>query len=135
MCYKSGFHHRKAKHYAKKYWRNQFMHYNYPAVNVEELDDRYEIYLFAAGYQKGDFEVATKDNTLIIGVDKSTDTNWDESNWRRQEFRPTNFERQFELNEKINKEAISAKYENGILQVTLPKLAGFETSRKDVQVV
>ncbi len=134
MCYKSDYYHR-GRHHARKNWKNRFMHYNYPAVNVEELDNRYEIYLFAAGYQKEDFQVAVRDNTLIIGVDKPSLDDGNSNHWRRQEFRPINFERQFELNEKINTETISAKYEEGILKVTLPKRAGFETSRKDVQVV
>ena len=47
---------------------------------------------------------------------------------------PEYFVREFELSEKIDQDGISAKYEEGILKVTLPKLPGFETVRKDIGI-
>ena len=137
MCYKGhhgrgGRHHR---HHAKKYWRNKFAAWAYPPVNVEDLDDRYEIDLYAAGYSKSDFNVSVKDNTLIVSVEKDQGTHQFESYHGRSKFKPGSFERHFILNEKINKEAINAKYEEGVLKVTLPKLEGFETIRQDIDVV
>ena len=108
------------------------MLWNTPPVNVKEHDDSYELYVYAAGYTKEDFQVNLKDNTLVIAIENKDVV--DSPNWRRQEFYAQGFERHFELNEKIDKEAISAKYENGVLTLTLPKLDGFETFRKDIEI-
>ena len=142
MCYKShhshwGKHHRRSfqKHRAKKWMKHMLANaWAYPPVNVDELDDRYEILFYAAGYEKSDFKVNLNDEVLTVSVEKPG-PDWSE--WmhsEHQKFTPGGFERRFKLNEKIDKESISAKYEEGILKITLQKLAGFETSRQDIEV-
>lgn len=122
------------KHHAKRFWKNRFANaFNYPPVNIEELDDKYEIKLYAAGYTKADFQIDLQDNTLIVSVKKQDDSGA-ERPWGRLEFKPGSFERRFELNEKIDKEGISAKYQNGVLTVTLQKLSDFETARQNIEV-
>lgn len=117
----------------KKAWKSNFVpSFNYPPANVRELDDKYELYLFAPGYEKSDFIIALIDNRLSISVkDKAVD----DANWRRQEFKQRDFVRQFELSEKVNKETIVAKYENGVLILSIPKLEEFETSRQEIEIV
>lgn len=137
MCYKTAHHshmgrHGHHRHHARNAWKNWLTQ---PPVNVEELDDKYEVHLFAAGYAKSDFQIVLQDNTLIIRVDKPENANEGGPNWRRLEFEPKSFERRFELNEKIDKEAISASYEDGILKVTLQKRAGFESVRQEIDIV
>ena len=139
MCYKAahsthwGKHH--PRHHAKKRRRHHMGHWGYPPANVEELDDRYEIRIFAAGYEKSDFQVGLQDNDLLISVKKSYSEEEQATNERRRGFIPGNFERHFQLNEKIDKNGISAKYEAGILTVALPKREGFETIRQDIDIV
>ena len=139
MCYKSAYHPKWGRHHyrhhAKKHWRNKFLARVYPPVNVEEYDDHYEIDLFAAGYTKEEFNVSVKDDTLIISVKKEDAEGNTETYFGRSTFKPGNFERQFILNEKINKEGINAKYEEGVLKVTLPKNEGSETFRQDIDIV
>lgn len=117
------------KHFKSRYFGAAW---NNPPVNVKELEDCYEVYVYAAGYTKEDFQVKLSDNTLLIAVENQDTV--DSPNWRRQEFFASGFERRFELNEKIDKEAINAKYKEGVLIVTLPKLAGFETTNQDIAV-
>ena len=141
MCYKSAYHphwgkhhHRHHRHHAKKrYWKNKFTAWAYPPVNVEEEDEQYLIRLYAAGYQKDDFQVAVEDDILVIKVQKEEQPQQDFH--KRWAFVPGNFERHFELNDKINKESINAKYEEGVLTITLPKLEGKETFRQDIDIV
>ncbi len=144
MCYSRanyphwGRHHHHPRHHARRWWKNKMAQaWGYPPVNVEELDDRYEILLYAAGYDKGEFDISLKDNTLIVNAEKPDQEREEapEMNWRRLEFRPRGFERYFELNEKIDKDAISAQYADGVLKVTLPKKDGSETFRKDIEVL
>lgn len=106
-----------------------------PPVNVEELDDRYEILLYAAGYDKSEFSISLKDDTLIVQADRPSQADEaPEMNWRRREFRPGGFKRYFELNEKIDREAISAQYADGVLKITLSKKPGSETFRQEIEV-
>lgn len=135
MCHKAAHYAHWKKNAAKHWGRRQGRHFGFPPVNVQELDDQYEIWLYAAGYEKGDFEVTLKDNTMFIVVDKSNEEQNGEANWRRREFKPRSFARSFELNEKIDKESIVAIYEGGILKVTSRKKAEFETQRTSINVL
>ena len=114
-------------------WKENFKAaFNNPPANVLELDDKYELHLFAPGYVKSDFLIAVLDQALSISVKDKVE---EEANWKRKEYSPKGFLRQFELNEKIDKSTILAKYENGVLILNLPKLEGFETARQEIEVV
>lgn len=116
----------------KKAWKSKFQaSLNYPPANVRELDDKYELHLFAPGYEKSDFIIALIDNRLSVTV-KEKDQQ--DGNWKRKEFSQREFVRQFELSEKVDKAAIIAKYEKGVLILSLPKLEEFETSRQEIKI-
>lgn len=128
------------RHHFKRKFRKMMEHkmtrgsrHRFPQVNVQELDNRYELFVYAAGYAKEDFKVDLIDDTLIIAANSKAETE-SNYNWRRQEFRPRKFERPFELNDKIDRDTIEAKYEDGILKVTFAKKEGFETVRKEVKI-
>lgn len=117
----------------KHAWKEKFARaFHTPPANVREMDDKYELHLFAPGYEKSDFIIATMDQILSITV---KDKNEETENWKRLEYVPKGFVRQFELSEKIDKDAITAKYENGVLIIDLSKLEGHETSRKEIEIV
>jgi HSP20 family protein len=103
-----------------------------PPANVREIDDAFELQLVAPGYEKKDFTIAIIDNKISISV--SMEDGKLEENWKRQEYIPGDFLREFELNEKVDKSAITAKYNKGILSIKLPKLEGFETSREKIEI-
>ncbi len=119
-------------HPFKKVWKSHMQQsLNNPPANVKELDDKYELHLYAPGYEKSDFSIALIDKNLSISVDTK---NENQTNWKRQEFIPKGFTRQFELNEKIEKASINAQYKNGVLIISLPKSAGFETERQNIKI-
>ncbi|MEZ4886657.1 MAG: Hsp20/alpha crystallin family protein [Chitinophagales bacterium] len=139
MCCKTANHPhwrtRHRRHHGRGHWKNKFMSaWSYPPVNVEELDDYYEIQLFAAGYVKSDFKITLEANTMRIAVEKPDTDESEKRHSRQLEFKPGSFERYFELNDKIDTESIVAKYEEGVLKVTLPKLAGAEKSHQNIDV-
>ena len=133
MCYRSMHHPHWKKHYAK-HWGTHHRYSNIPPVNVKETDTNYQILVYAAGYQKADFQVSIEDESLVISVAKGAGEHLNDTDWRRQEFKAGAFERQFELNEKVDKSNVEATYQDGILTITLPKLPGFETIRQDIQI-
>ncbi len=140
MCYRFRNDHRWGTHHPRFHRKLHKMRrfgggWNYPPANVQEYDDKYELFIYAPGLTKEAFQIAVVDNILIIKTDPDAAKPAEEQeNWRRREFTPGGFKRRFELTEGINTEAISAKYEDGVLQLTLPKLDDFHTKRKDVPV-
>ena len=75
--------------------------FNTPPANVRELDGSYELHLFAPGFEKNDFKIGLTEDVLSISVEKKEQTN---ENWKRQEYTPSGFVRQFELNDKMQQQ-------------------------------
>lgn len=140
MCYMSKNHSRWMHHPKFNHWKSghrnrpTFMSgWNYPPVNVQELDDKYELFVYASGYQKGDFTINVVTDALVISAQAKSEegTKFD---WRRKEFDTGAFERKFALPEGVDVENIQAKYRDGVLTIELPKLEGFETKRMSVEI-
>ncbi len=118
------------KHFASGFSKGRFS----APVNIEELDGSYELYLFAPGLSKVDFKLSVTDDLLTIAYKKPELVPDESENWLHKEFRSRSFERSFVLNDKVDTENISAKYEQGVLLVSLPKLPGMESARQDIFV-
>ncbi len=129
MCRNRAYYHQKRRN---KWAKMQSI--GYAPVNVQELDDRYELHVYAAGYTKEDFKLSLVDNILTVSVEQQKSEPSEKTQWKRREYWQRGFERQFELNDKINADAISATYDNGVLKVTLPKLEDKVTTRQDIEI-
>lgn len=93
-----------------------------PSVNIKESTDTFEVEVAAPGFEKNDFKIELNNNLLSISSEKKVenDTKSDE-NFTKREFSYQSFCRSFSLPATVKSEKISAKYENGILKVLLPK--------------
>ena len=142
-CNERSFQRQRGYHKAEKFkgyrpcaWKNTWKQNNLsginnPPANVYEMDDKYELSLVAPGFQKDDFIIAIMDQILSITVSDVEEKN---QNWKRREYAQKGFVRQFELTEKVDKTSITAKYENGVLVLNLPKTEGSETVRQKIAV-
>ena len=92
-----------------------------PAANVSEENDKFIIELSTPGFNKGDFKVAIDDNVLTISSEKKEEHEEKGKEFTRKEFSHGSFSRSFNLPENVNADSISANYEDGILNLTLPK--------------
>ncbi|WP_346861134.1 Hsp20/alpha crystallin family protein [uncultured Draconibacterium sp.] len=94
-----------------------------PAVNVKENDNEFLIDVAAPGLEKNDFKLNYDNGRLTISSEKSENKEEKEGEvLTRKEFSYQSFQRTFTVPETfVNAEKISAKYNNGILHVTLPK--------------
>ena len=101
-------------------------------VSVREMDDRYEIYLIAAGRTREDFRLDVANDILTIHASAPEST--EEGQWQKREFRFRKFERSFQLSDKINTEAITASYDAGVLTIVLPKHEDKVTQRREVTI-
>jgi HSP20 family protein len=95
-----------------------------PAVNVRETNDNFIIDVAAPGMKRDEFKVELDNNVLTISSQhEEKDERQDETrNYTRREFNYQSFQRSFTLPEnKVEGEEISARYVDGILNITLPK--------------
>lgn len=91
-----------------------------PAVNIAEFDKEYKIEVAAPGLEKGDFEVKVDNNVLTISAHKE-EMKEEKGKYTRKEFGYYEFSRSFTLPDTVDPSKIGAKYENGVLFVSLPK--------------
>lgn len=93
----------------------------YPKTNIKELDDVYIIEMSVPGLSKNSLDIKVERNQLSISTVKSEQETIENDSFKMKEFSSLSFSKQFHLSDDINTEAISAKCENGILSITLPK--------------
>ncbi|HCE56285.1 MAG TPA: heat-shock protein [Prolixibacteraceae bacterium] len=93
-----------------------------PAVNVRETIDEFVIELAAPGMDKKDFKISFKNNVITISSEKEDKKEEKKDNYTRREFSYQSFQRSFTVPENaILSDKIAASYNNGILEVKLPK--------------
>jgi HSP20 family protein len=110
----------------------------YPArtipVNIKETDAAYELHVVAPGLNKEDFKLSVDKDILTISFEKAEENKEQTDKWLRKEYKARSFKRSFTLTDKINADAITAKYNDGILLVNLPKKEQAEKTTKEITV-
>lgn len=97
-----------------------------PAINVKETGKDYTVEVAAPGMTKDDFNVnIDKDGNLHIHMEAHTEKKEEDkkSHYLRREFAYSKFEQTLLLPDDVEKEAIAARVNDGVLTVTLPKMA------------
>lgn len=92
-----------------------------PAVNIKETDKEFQLELAAPGMKKEDFNVAVEDDVLTISAEKEVSKEESEEHYSRKEFSYSSFTRRFNLPDSVASDKVSAKYEEGVLYLNLPK--------------
>ena len=107
---------------------------NFPAVNICETTDDYQLEFNVPGRKKEDFKITVDKNILTVSFEKSEEQKEEKKQFIKREFVTQSFKRSFTLDEKINADNIDAKYENGILFLTLPKKEEVKVLPKEISV-
>jgi HSP20 family protein len=94
---------------------------NMPATNIRENEKEYLIELAAPGMAKDDFEINVDEGMMTISSQKEQDTTKEEDNYTRREYNYSSFSRSFKLPDAANADDIKARYEEGVLKITVPK--------------
>lgn len=94
-----------------------------PAVNIQETEDNFMVSVAAPGKSKKEFNIELDNSILTISSEENESQQSTEENGRftRKEFNYNNFQRAFTLPETVESDKISASYENGVLEIMLPK--------------
>jgi HSP20 family protein len=94
-----------------------------PAVNIIENESVFKLEVAAPGLAKEDFTINVEDKILTVSAEKKVGSETKEGDKiLRREFGFSNFKRTFTLPENVNAAEIKAVYENGVLNVHLPKV-------------
>jgi HSP20 family protein len=102
------------------------------AVNIYKTDNSYEMLVFAPGRIREHFKVETEGNELQVSY--RPPEGFPRPDWVRREYSRGGFLRTFHLDEVIDANGITAKYEDGVLHIHLPLVAGKETTRTSIDV-
>ena len=96
-----------------------------PAINVLESDKDYTVELDAPGLKKEDFNVNINDEAnLVIKMEQKQENKEEDKkgHYLRREFSYSKYEQTLILPDDVEKDSISARMENGVLTVQLPKM-------------
>lgn len=101
-----------------------------PAVNIKELEKEYVIELAAPGMKKDDFQIEMDNGVLTIMSEKKEEKTNKDKKFTKREFYYNEFKRSFTLPDTADSEKVEAKYEDGILTVTIAKKPEAQTLPK-----
>ncbi|WP_040495976.1 Hsp20/alpha crystallin family protein [Fulvivirga imtechensis] len=104
-------------------WSNIERTTSMPAVNIKENKNEFEVEVAAPGMSKKDFKIELDNNTLTISYERKEDKEEksEEGQYTRREFNYQAFRRSFTLPNTVESDKINAKYDEGILRLTIPK--------------
>ncbi len=93
-----------------------------PAVDIFETNEAIVLKAELPGITAQDISVEVKDNTLTLKGEKKFEKEVKEENYHRVERSCGSFQRAFTLPGTIHQEKVKAKFKDGILEITLPKV-------------
>jgi len=101
-----------------------------PNINTRETDENYHIEVELPGVKKEDVDIKVDGNVLTISGERNVREEVKDEDYHRVESRYGRFSRSFTLPEKVDIAKIQAEFENGMLEVLIPKLKIDTSSRK-----
>lgn len=96
---------------------------NMMKTDIREKDDSYELDVDLPGFKKDEIKIQLKDGYLTLAAAKGLDKDQQDKNGsyiRRERYAGT-MSRSFYVGEDVTQEDIHAKYEDGILRLSVPK--------------
>jgi HSP20 family protein len=92
-----------------------------PKVDIIETEKAFELHVAVPGMNKEDFKIDVNDNYLTISGERKFMHEKNEDYFRSFETQFGSFGRSFSLPEQVDANKITAKYNNGVLEVVIPK--------------
>jgi len=116
------------------FWRSELSLGKEPAVDIVEKDKSYEITAELPGMDASNIDVKFSDGMLTIKGEKSEEKEEKKKDYYLSERRFGSFSRAFRVPNNADAEKIEANFKNGVLKVTLPKLAGAQNNEKKISI-
>jgi HSP20 family protein len=102
------------------------------SVNIFKTENSYEMLVFAPGRIREHFKLGVEGNELKISY--TPPEGFPRPNWIQREYSRGGFVRTFTLDETIDATNITAKYVDGVLEVSLPFIPGKESAKQEIPV-
>lgn len=107
---------------------------NHPMrADIRETEKEYVIEAEIPGVRKEDIKLDLRDDVLTIAVEHNEEINEERDKFIRKERRFGSYSRSFYVDNVAN-EAVTARYNNGVLTVTLPKQEGEKSRRHNIEI-
>ena len=109
-----------------------------PAVNVKESEKAYTMEVAAPGIKKEFCRVGINDEgNLTVAIENKAEHKHEDKHhhYLRREFSYSNYEQSYTLPDDVAKDEISAKVEDGILTVTMPKVEQKKKETKAIEIL
>lgn len=103
-----------------------------PKVDMLDRDDAIVVRAELPGVDKDGLEVTVDENTVTIRATTRQEKKQEKENYYRREMSRGEFRRSLPLPESVDSEQAKARFKDGILELTLPKVA--KTERKTIKV-
>ncbi len=105
-----------------------------PLMNVSETESDYLVMMDLPGVEKKDVDVNLGNGILTVSGERKTSERGDENNRIWHETSYGTFSRSFDLTTDVIEENIKAKFNNGVLSITIPKAEEVKPSVKKITV-
>ena len=105
-----------------------------PAVDISETKDAVIVKAEVPGMEPKDIDISLSGDILTIKGEKRQQTEEKDENFHRIETRYGAFSRSIRIPVPVDADRIEAKYEKGVLKVTLPKREEVKPKRIEVKV-
>ncbi|SDY52933.1 Hsp20/alpha crystallin family protein [Halopenitus persicus] len=105
------------------------------AVDIAESDAAFVIRVDLPGYDEDDIDVRLTDHTLHVHAEREAESESEDGEaYIRRERSHRAISRTIELPETIDEDAVSATYEDGVLEITLQKEAESKTEDRTIPI-
>ena len=105
-------------------------------TDVHEHDDQYEVDIDLPGFKKEEIHLALENGYLTVGASKGVDKEEKTRKGKliRQERYTGSMQRSFYVGEGLSEEDIKARFEDGVLKLTVPKKAPALPEKKTIMI-
>lgn len=105
-----------------------------PSADASESGDGYDISLELPGMDAGDIDLKVEGDVLVISGEKRDEREEKDRNYYLLERSYGAFRRAFRLPEDVDKDRISAEFSKGVLEVSMPRVAGAEKDVRRIEI-
>lgn len=105
-----------------------------PVMDLVERDEAYELTVEMPGIDGDDIDLRISDSTLSVRGEKETQRSEQEGSYHLSERSYGTVQRTIPLPEGIDRDLVTAKIENGLLRITLPKSADAKAAERRIEI-
>ena len=100
--------------------------YDAPQVRVDVKDEAYDVSIATPGLSKDAVDVSVKENVLTVSHENKKET--------ENSYFCSSFKKSWTLPRDVNADQITAKYDNGVFNVSVPRVQPVEPEVKKIKI-